>query len=207
MAASGNPPLPVVRMGEIPSQEKAQRWLVEGLWSDRSVGVIGGAPKCSKTWLGLDLALSVATGTACLGRYAVPEPGPVLVYLAEDALGVVREHFGGFERGIAAGLGIRHDHGSAYMSDDFQQELGFLGMTSSPSFVRDPEGNGVAERFIRTLKENLLWVRSFATVAELVEALREFRRRYNEQWLIERHGYRTPAQVRRDSAGSASAVA
>ena len=70
-------------------------------------------------------------------------------------------------------------------------------MTSSPSFVREPEGNGVAERFIRTLKENLLWVRPFATVAELVEALREFRHRYNEQWLIERHGYRTPAQVRR----------
>jgi putative transposase len=94
------------------------------------------------------------------------------------------------------GLAIRHDHGSAYMSDDFQQELIFLGMASSPSFVREPEGNGVAERFIRTLKENVLWVRHFATVAELVEALREFRRRYNEQWLIERHGFRTPAQAR-----------
>jgi transposase InsO family protein len=108
----------------------------------------------------------------------------------------VREQFGGFDKGIAAGLAIRHDHGSAYMSDDFQQELTFLGMTSSPSFVREPEGNGVAERFIRTLKENLLWVRHFATVADLVEALREFRRRYNEQWLIARHGYRTPNQVR-----------
>src|SRR5262249_43712156 len=96
----------------------------------------------------------------------------------------------------AAGLAIRHDHGSAYMSDDFQQELVFLGMTSSPSFVREPEGNGVAERFIRTLKENLLWVRHFASVAELVEALHEFRRRYNEQWRIGRHGYRTPSQVR-----------
>lgn len=107
-----------------------------------------------------------------------------------------REQFGRFEKGIAAGLAIRHDHGSAYMSDDFQQELSFLGMTSSPSFVRESEGNGIAERFIRTLKENLLWVLSFATVAELVEALREFRRRYNEQWLIERHGYRTPSQAR-----------
>ncbi len=111
----------------------------------------------------------------------------------------VREQFGGFAKGIAAGLAIRHDHGSAYMSDDFQQELSFLGMASSPSFVREPEGNGVAERFIRTLKENLLWVRNFATVAELVEALREFRRRYNEQWLIERHGYRTPSQARSDA--------
>ena len=108
----------------------------------------------------------------------------------------VREHFGAFEQGIASGLAIRHDHGSAYMSDDFQRELTFLGMASSPSFVREPEGNGVAERFIRTLKENLLWIRHFATVAELAEALREFKRTYNEQWLIERHGFRTPSQAR-----------
>jgi AAA domain len=65
--------LPVVRVGEIQSQENAQRWLVEGLWGASSVGVIGGAPKCAKTWLGLDMALSVATGTACLGKYAVRE--------------------------------------------------------------------------------------------------------------------------------------
>jgi putative transposase len=115
----------------------------------------------------------------------------------------VREHFGGFDRGIAAGLAIRHDHGGAYLSDDFQQELAFLGMTNSPSFVREPEGNGIAERFIRTLKENLLWVRHFATVAELVESLREFRRRYNEQRLIERHGYRTPSQARLDFCSGA----
>ena len=119
----------------------------------------------------------------------------------------VREHFGGFERGIAAGLAIRHDHGSAYMSHDFQAELAFLVMTSSPSFVREPEGNGVAERFIRTLKENLLWVRTFATVAERLEALREFGRKYNDQWLIERHGFRTPARVRCEFSGSATAVA
>jgi AAA domain-containing protein len=90
--------LPVVRVGEIKSQENAQRWLVEGLWGASSVGVIGGAPKCAKTWLGLDMALSVATGTPCLGKYAVPEPGPVLVYLAEDALPVVRERVAGMAR-------------------------------------------------------------------------------------------------------------
>ena len=84
------------------------------------------------------------------------------------------------------------------MRDDLQREGKFLGRTGSPSFVREPEGNGVAERFIRTLKENLLWVRHFATVAELVEALREFKGRYNEQWLIERHGFRTPNQARTD---------
>ena len=94
----GEQPLPVVRVGEIQSQENAHRWLVEGLWGASSVGVIGGAPKCAKTWLGLDMALSVATGTACLGKYAVPEPGPVLIYLAEDALLVVRERVAGMTR-------------------------------------------------------------------------------------------------------------
>src|SRR5262249_43561806 len=112
----------------------------------------------------------------------------------------IREHFGGFEQGIASGLAIRHDHGSAYMSDDFQRELAFLGIGSSPSFVREPEANGCAERFIRTLKENLLWVRSFATVAELADALREFRRQYNDQWLVERHGFGTPNRARLDLA-------
>jgi putative transposase len=119
----------------------------------------------------------------------------------------VREQFGGFEQGIASGLAIRHDHGSPYMSDDFQQELTFLGMTSSPSFVREPEGNGVAERVIRTLKENLLRVRHFATIAELVETLREFKKRSNGQWLIGRHGYRTPDQVRLAMKKVATAVA
>ena len=127
----------------------------------------------------------------CIGIHASPS-GNRFEALEPIRQGV-REQFGGFDRGIAAGLAIRHDHGSASMSDDFQQELTFLGMTSSPSFVREPEGNGVAERFVRTLKENLLWARHFATVAELVEALRDFRRLYNQGWLIERHGFRTPS--------------
>jgi hypothetical protein len=98
MPTSGEQALPVVRVGEIESEPSGQRWLVEELWGASSVGVIGGAPKCAKTWLGLDMALSVATGTACLDKYAVPEPGPVLVYLAEDALPVVRERVEGMAR-------------------------------------------------------------------------------------------------------------
>src|SRR5271168_4641172 len=98
MPVRANQSLPVVRVGEIQSEQSAPRWLVQGLWGARSVGVIGGAPKCAKTWLGLDIALSVATGTACLGKYAVPEPGPVLIYLAEDALPVVRQRVDGMAR-------------------------------------------------------------------------------------------------------------
>ena len=104
--------------------------------------------------------------------------------------------FGTYESGIAAGLLARHDHGSQYVSDYFQDELTFLGITSSPAFVREPEGNGVAERFIRMRKEQLLWVRTFDTVEELRRALLEFKERYNRQWLCERHGHQKPAQVR-----------
>lgn len=110
----------------------------------------------------------------------------------------VRERFGAVERDAAAGLSIRHENGSQYMSHDFQTEIRWLGATSSPAFVRAPEGNGCAERFIRTLKENLLRVRTFHTVEELRLALLEFRQTYNEHWLIERHGHRSPAQFRRD---------
>ncbi len=65
-------------------------------------------------------------------------------------------------------------------------------------FVRAPEGNGCAERLIQTLKENLLWVRTFDTIEHLRQALFDFRRRYNEEWIIQRHGYKTPAQIRAD---------
>ena len=103
---------------------------------------------------------------------------------------------GGFAKDIAAGIRLRHDHGSQYVSHDFQAEIRFLGLESSPAFVREPEGNGCAERFIRTLKENLLWVRRFETVEELRLALQRFRETYNRSWIVERHGYKTPAQVR-----------
>ncbi len=110
----------------------------------------------------------------------------------------VRRSFGAFGKDVAKGLKVRHDHGSQYMSRDFQRELRLLGAESSPAFVRAPEGNGCAERFIRTLKENLLWIRLFDTIEDLRQALLEFQKTYNEQWLIERHGHRTPAAVRRE---------
>ena len=112
----------------------------------------------------------------------------------------VHRCFGAIAPGVAHGLKLRHDHGSNYMSVDFQDEIECLGIEASPSFVREPEGNGVAERFIRTLKENLLWIRTFDTIEELRTALVEFAKYYNETWLVARHGYRTPAQVRADQS-------
>jgi transposase InsO family protein len=110
----------------------------------------------------------------------------------------VRDRLGAYGQDVARGLKLRHDHGSQYMSDDFQAELTFLGIESSPAFVRAPEGNGCAERFIRTLKEQLLWVRTFDTVEQLRLALHAWLEVYNQRWLIARHGHRSPAQVRRD---------
>jgi transposase InsO family protein len=124
-----------------------------------------------------------------------------------EALEPVRQsvlrHFGAIEKDVAKGLALRHDHGSNYMSGDFQEEIAFLGIESSPSFVRQPEGNGVAERFIRTLKENFLWVHTFDTIEELRRALQEFAAHYNATWLVARHGYRTPNQVRAEQRGLA----
>jgi transposase InsO family protein len=108
----------------------------------------------------------------------------------------IRAHFGAYDEQVARGLALRHDHGSQFMSEAFQTELRFLGIMSSPAFVREPEGNGCAERFIRTLKEQLLWVEHFATVEQLRQALLGFRERYNREWLIGRHGHRSPAAVR-----------
>jgi len=67
--------------------------------------------------------------------------------------------------------------------------------------VRQPEGNGVAKRAIRTLKEQLLWVRDFAMIEELRTALKEFAALYNATWLRERHGHRTPDQIRTEQKG------
>jgi transposase InsO family protein len=117
----------------------------------------------------------------------------------------VRAHFGDYRAKVAAGLRLRHDHGSQYMSDHFQTEVRFLGITSSPAFVREPEGNGCAERFIRTLKEQLLWLERFETIDALRQALLAFKDRYNQQWLIERHAYQTPAAVRAAFAPEAAA--
>jgi putative transposase len=110
----------------------------------------------------------------------------------------VREVFGTIRKDVAVGLSLRHDHGTQYLADDFQDEIAFLGIASSPSFARAPEGNGCAERIIRTLKEQLLWVKSFDTIEDLRTALLAWQKLYNEHWMIERHGHRSPAQARRD---------
>jgi putative transposase len=132
----------------------------------------------------------------CVGSHAA-RSGDRFEALEPVRQGVLR-HFGALDRGAAEGLALRHDHGSNYMARDFQAEIRFLGIKGSPSFVREPEGNGVAERFIRTLKENFLWVHTFEPIEDLRQGLQDFVAHHNATWLVARHGYRTPDQVRAD---------
>ncbi len=87
--------LPVQRAAELDVQPPEQSWLIQDLWGLAAVGIIGGAPKCCKSFLGLDMALSVASATPCLGRFTVQAPGPALVFLAEDSLPAVRARLEG----------------------------------------------------------------------------------------------------------------
>jgi hypothetical protein len=93
------PVQPAWRLADCPEQ---QRWLVDGLWSEEAVGIIGGEPKCCKSFLALDLAVAVAAGIPCLRRFAVSRPGRVLLYPAEDALHIVRRRL----EGICAATGV-----------------------------------------------------------------------------------------------------
>src|SRR6201982_3699893 len=88
--------LPVQRASELSiDSAPLTHWLVQGLWSDEAVGILGGEPKCCKSFLALDLAVSVASGTPCLRRFAVQRTGPVLLFPAEDSLVVVRRRLEG----------------------------------------------------------------------------------------------------------------
>jgi hypothetical protein len=83
-------PLPVVRAAALEAPAQRQTWLVESLWTSGAVGVIGGSPKSGKSWLVLDMAVSIASATPCLGVFPVHASGPVLLYAAEDSTAALR---------------------------------------------------------------------------------------------------------------------
>jgi hypothetical protein len=88
--------LSVVQVAAVETGGEGPHWLVESLWEEEGVGILGGAPKSCKSWLALDLAFSVATGTKALGRYEVKTSGPVLIFAAEDHPARVRARLEGF---------------------------------------------------------------------------------------------------------------
>jgi hypothetical protein len=87
--------LPVTRACELPTCPPDRRWLIEHLWADEAVGIVGGEPKCGKSFLALDMIVAVASGIPCLRRFRPTRGGPVLLYAAEDALHLVRTRLEG----------------------------------------------------------------------------------------------------------------
>lgn len=180
----GSPPGPRAHDGTIVTDRP------DSMWGTDATGTL-----TAEGFATIFLVVDHCTGE-CLGIHAARRG--TRHEALEPVRQAVRHSFGSFAGGIArpAGLKLRHDHGSQFVSHAFQNEIAFLGIESSPSFVRSPEGNGCAERFVRTLKEQLLWLRRFATVEELRLALLDFRKTYNERWILERHDYLTPSDVR-----------
>ena len=187
--------LPVEPAWRLAERADEHRWLVAGLWSDEAVGIVGGEPKCCKSFLALDLAVSVASGAPCLRRFAVLKPGRVLLYAAEDALHVVRRRLDG----IAAAGGAR-------LADlDIQ-------VIVAPTLRLDLEADrrSLAETVDR-LRPRLLVLDPFVRlhridenasgeVAPLLAFLRELQRRYDVAVLVVHHARKGGACLRAGQA-------
>ena len=105
--------------------------------------------------------------------------------------------FGKLKPKICEGMKLRTDLGSPYTSKYFRKEMGYYGMEQSFTFARSPESNGIIERFHRTLNEQVFSVNQFNSMEEAKVEIREFIQNYNQLWILERLGYKTPLQIRK----------
>jgi transposase InsO family protein len=106
------------------------------------------------------------------------------------------QRFGSVERAVAQGLALRYDGGPCFRAQHYQSEIDHLGIARSPAYHYEPETNGCVEKFIQTLKEQVLWIERFQTHEALRGRVRAFAGIYNRAWLIERHGYLSPLEAR-----------
>ena len=130
----------------------------------------------------------------CMGWH-VTKKGDRFAALEPVSQGVLSQ-YGHVGQDAARGLTLRIDHGSQYASEHFQKQLKHWGIARSFSFVEQPQTNGVAERFFRTLKEQAVYGRVFRTLEEVRQAVAEFIERYNRHWRLEKNGYLSPQQRR-----------
>lgn len=119
----------------------------------------------------------------------------------------VIDRYGSLAPDVARGVEVRHDWGSQYRSAHFTGSLAWLGITDSPAFPGEPECNGCAERWIKTLKEQCLWARTYRSVDDLRDAVTAFVELYNTHWLIERLGHRTPRETYQQRLAEPAAAA
>ena len=130
----------------------------------------------------------------CVGIHAV-KIGNRFAALQPIAQGLLAE-FGATGADAGRGLALRMDNGTQYTADDFLNQVKFWGIAPSFAFVAEPQTNGVAERFNRTLKEQVIHGRIFRNVEEVRVAITEFRERYNRHWRLEKLGFMSPLEAR-----------
>lgn len=116
----------------------------------------------------------------------------------EPVTQAVKNVYGSIGKGAANGVKLRIDNGSQYTSDYFLKQIAYMGIQDSFGLVKQPQTNGVAERFNRTLKEQILHGRIFHNIEEVREAVRQFVKLYNAKWLLEKLGYQSPEEARRN---------
>jgi hypothetical protein len=187
--------LPVESAHRLASRAEERRWLVAGLWSEEAVGIVGGEPKCCKSFLALDLAVSVAAGTPCLRRFPVTRAGRVLLYAAEDALHVVRRRL----EGICAAAGV------ALPDVDIQ-------VITAPTVRLDLQADRTSlEETVAKLRPRLLVLDPFVRlhridenasgeVAPLLAYLREIQRRHGVAVAVVHHAKKGGGGVRAGQA-------
>ena len=120
---------------------------------------------------------------------------PVYDAVIDRVYDAVIDRFGSLGPDVARGIQLRHDWGPQYRSRHFVGSITWLGLADDAAFVGEPETNGCAERFIRTLKEQCLWADIYHTVDDLRRAVAAWTELYNSEWLIGRHGHITPRET------------
>jgi hypothetical protein len=187
--------LPVEPAWKLSGRAPESRWLLTGLWSCEAVGIVGGEPKCCKSFLALDLAVAVASGTPALRRFPVASPGRVLLYAAEDALHIVRARL----EGICAAADCR------------LQDLDIQVITAPSVRLDLPADRDALERTVADLKPKLLILDPFVRlhridenssgeVAPLLAYLRELQRRHALAVLLVHHAKKTAGHIRAGQA-------
>ena len=187
--------LPVCRAAELAACPAERRWLVEGLWAEQAVGILGGEPKCCKSFLALDLAVAVAAGAACLRAFRPMQTGPVLLFAAEDALHLVRERLAGIARAAAVSFAALDVHVITApsvrldLAEDQRRLAATVAALRPKLLILDP--------FVRLhrIDENVA-----AEVAPLLAYLRDLQRRFQTAVLLVHHARKGAAHARAGQA-------
>jgi hypothetical protein len=187
--------LPVAPAHALEMEPPERRWLIETLWCEEAVGIVGGEPKCCKSFLALDMAVATASGSPCLRRFAVPRPGRVLLYAAEDALHIVRRRLEGICRAAGvelAGLDLQVITAPSLRLDlaaDRQRLEDTVAQMRPRLLVLDP--------FVRLhrIDEN-----QSGEVAPLLAYLRELQRTYKLAVVVVHHARKGAARARAGQA-------